>query len=127
MRWFAPIVIVAVVAAGATRPADAMRARDRASMSASTSNALATKATRVATWPAKLAPRRAPMGRTAASDRRSDLDEVFVVPRVIELVAIPVLSRIALPVPIARRATLVVVDEVARGPPSRVVLFHPRS
>lgn len=121
MRWFAPVVIVALVAAGASRPADAARARC-VSISTSTSTARSTATAREATGSVKLTPRRGVVGRGAVSDRRTDGDEVFVVPRVVALVAIPTLSLLVPSAIVVPRTASPRIDEVARGPPSLVVL-----
>lgn len=114
MRWFAPIVILALVATGTTPSAHATRTSEHHS-SVTTSQG-----------PVKLVPRRAFAGRGAATDRRTDTDEVFLVPRTVEILAIPSLSLIAVSVVLVPRICRALIDEVARGPPPRVVLPHPR-
>jgi hypothetical protein len=115
MRCFAPIVIVALVAAGTVRPAYAAR-----SPSQPTSISVSTDTARAA------APRRGLVGRTALSERRTDGDEVFIVPCTVELVAIPTLSLIPVAEISLPSFEPVSIDEVARGPPSLVVP-HPSS
>lgn len=114
MRWFAPVVIVALVVMGATPPAQATRTSEhRSSVNA-------------AQGPVKLVPRRAVIERGAASDRRTDSDEVFLVPRTVEIVAIPSLSLLPVPAILVPRITAALVEQIARGPPSPVVLSHPQ-
>lgn len=121
MRWCAPLAIVALVAAGTSRPVYAARAIDRASMSASANAARATVALREANGTAKLAPRRGIVGRTSVSDRRTDHDEVFLVPRVVAFVAQPVIRRLEPIVDDVRRSEPALIDPIARGPPFVVV------
>jgi hypothetical protein len=110
MRWFAPIVIVALVATGAMPHAHAARTSEhRSSITPSRS-------------PATLVSRHAVVGRGAASDRRSDHGEVFIVSRTALPPAIRTLSLLVPPAIAACRTTPASVDEVARGPPSLVVL-----
>ncbi|GEM_PF-4629320 len=121
MRWFAPVVIVALVAAGASRPADAARSQ-RAATSASSTTARPAVTARDATGSVKLTPRRGVVGRGSVSDRRTDGDEVFVAPRIVALVAIPTLSLLVPTATVVPRTASPRIDEVARGPPSLVVL-----
>lgn len=120
MRWCVPFVIVALVVAGSVRPAQATRASDRASMSAS-SGARATAMRSETSETSKLAPRRGPVARGAMSERRSGVDEVFVVPRIVELLAAPTLTSLVAPMVVCLRSGSAPVEAVARGPPFVVV------
>lgn len=122
MRWFTPFALVALVAMGAVRPAQATGPAERTSMSAPRERARATATLREATHASKLAPRRGLAPRTVIGERRSHGDEVFVVPRVVTLLALPTLAYLA-PLAVAvPRSAPAPVAEVARGPPSVVVL-----
>lgn len=122
MRWFTPLALVALVAMGAVRPAQATGGPAERTSSAPRDRARATATVCEVTHASKLAPRRGTAPRTVIGERRSHGDEVFLVPRVVTLLALPTLAYLA-PIAIAvPRSAPAPVDEVARGPPSVVVL-----
>lgn len=125
MRWFAPIALVALVAAGAVRPAHATDTSDTAIRTAK-SALRSTAALREASGSAKLAPPRTTAGRGAVSDRRPEADQVFVVPRIVTLDAVPTLTELAPFAVASPRPRPAAIARVARGPPSLVVLSRPR-
>lgn len=111
MRWLAPVVIVALVAIRPT-PAHALRATEHATLGSPRA-------------PATVGLRRALDERGAASERRADRAQVFVVPPIAVVHGIRRLARIEREPIAGPRLRPVSIDESARGPPPLVVPSHP--
>lgn len=121
MRWCAPLVIVAIVAAGASRPIHAATEANPSSMlddrapqrvRASASAELCLRPSQSST----LVSRRGLAGRGAVFGR-FDRDEGMIVPDGVLLVEVPVIAIVMFPFTLARRFTPARIEVVARGPP----------